>query len=218
MKRKSLISLLTMLIFSGTMFFFTSCGEEDTEAPVITLNEPDNNYTVFGTEYTDPGATATDNEDGDLEVTASGTVDENSAGEHIITYTATDEAGNSTTEDRIVTVDAGAFLEGKYDVDDTDSQVPVYTSDISTSSSDYNKIFIDFFAWYDGAEVTATLDGTSVTIAEQDLSSVGTDNKDRTFKGSGSFTSSKTLSISYEVWFTGDPSSAFTGSATYTLK
>lgn len=213
MKRKSLISLLTMLVFSGTMFFFTSCGEEDTEAPVITLNEPDNNYTVFGTEYTDPGATATDNEDGDIEVTASGTVDEKSAGEHIITYTATDEAGNSTTEDRIVTVDAGAFLGGiNYEV--TDPTWSTYTDRIDASSANYNKIVFNKYADYEDAVVTGTCEGTNITIAEQVIENTGTDQKTRTFSGNGTFTEGRILTINYSVVENNDVIAE--GTATYT--
>ena len=36
----------------------------DTEAPVLTLNEPDNNEVELGGTYTDPGAQWTDNVDG----------------------------------------------------------------------------------------------------------------------------------------------------------
>lgn len=232
---KTLINTNYIIISSffavSLLIFSTSCTKEnddaaaatnqqvvteDTIAPLISLKEPGNNTTVFGTEYTDPGVNVTDNVDKNVEVTASGQVDEFSAGEHTITYTATDDAGNTAKTSRIITVDAAEFLQGTYHVDDSDPQVSLYTSEITNSYTQYNKIYIDFFAWFDGAEVTATLEGTSVTIEQQDIPSVGIDNKDRTFKGSGSFTDDKTLSIVYEFWLTGDPSETYMGSATYT--
>jgi beta-glucanase (GH16 family) len=78
----------------------------DTTAPVITLNGAAEINHSFGELYTDPGATATDSNDGEINVTSSGTVDVDSAGTYTITYTATDAAGNSVTLNRTVNVPA----------------------------------------------------------------------------------------------------------------
>ena len=76
----------------------------DTNPPVITLNG-DSQITIQQYEtYTDPGATALDDIDGELSVTTSGTVDTNLAGTYVITYTATDSAGNTAQENRTVIV------------------------------------------------------------------------------------------------------------------
>ncbi|RUM72172.1 MAG: hypothetical protein DSZ09_01885, partial [Sulfurovum sp.] len=71
--------------------------------PVITLNGGDVTLTV-GDTYTEQGATATDDRDGNVEVTISGNVDTTTAGVYTVTYTATDTADNNATETRTVTV------------------------------------------------------------------------------------------------------------------
>ena len=63
--------------------------------PVITLNGAATVNHEQGTFYTDAGATATDTVDGTLTVTVSGVVDSTIAGSYILTYTASDSAGNS---------------------------------------------------------------------------------------------------------------------------
>ena len=81
----------------------------DTTAPVITLENDTvaGNTGVVGTAYTDPGATATDNVDTSVDVVPGGdTLDINTvAGTYLITYDATDTAGNGAVQvERTVTV------------------------------------------------------------------------------------------------------------------
>jgi hypothetical protein len=58
-----------------------------------------------GTSYTDQGATATDNINGTISVTTSGSVNTNTVGTYTITYNATDSSGNAATPvTRTVTV------------------------------------------------------------------------------------------------------------------
>jgi len=70
--------------------------EADTQKPVITLNGGDVTLTV-GETYTDAGATATDNKDGNItaDITVSSTVDTNTAGTYTVTYNVSDTAGNA---------------------------------------------------------------------------------------------------------------------------
>ena len=75
----------------------------DTVAPVITITGLANIAHEQGTIYADAGATAIDNIDGTLTVTTNGTVGEQ-AGVYTLTYTATDNAGNSATATRTVVV------------------------------------------------------------------------------------------------------------------
>jgi hypothetical protein len=78
----------------------------DTTAPVITLN---GNATVthnLGAEYTDAGATTND---GSTAV-PSGSVDKNTVGDYVITYTATDSVGN-VSESVTRTVQVRIFVE-----------------------------------------------------------------------------------------------------------
>jgi hypothetical protein len=76
----------------------------DTIAPVVTLLGPDPLTIEVGSTFTDPGATALDETDGAVEVSASGEVNTAIPGNYTITYTATDAAGNTATATRTVTV------------------------------------------------------------------------------------------------------------------
>ena len=76
----------------------------DITAPVITVTSGTDTIEAGGT-WADAGATADTGET----VTASGTVDANTAGTYTITYTATDAAGNVGTATRTITVGDGNF-------------------------------------------------------------------------------------------------------------
>ena len=78
----------------------------DKLAPLINLNESSVVRIVAGNAFSDAGATALDNIDGNITVTTTGTVDTTTPGEYILTYTATDQAGNTVTETRKVIVEA----------------------------------------------------------------------------------------------------------------
>ena len=69
----------------------------DTTAPVITILG-DNPLTIeVGSTFTDAGATATDNYDGDLtsSIVVSGSVDSNTIGTYTLTYDVSDTSGNA---------------------------------------------------------------------------------------------------------------------------
>tara|TARA_B110000008_G_scaffold176154_1_gene175690 strand:+ start:322 stop:894 length:573 start_codon:yes stop_codon:yes gene_type:complete len=76
----------------------------DTTPPVITISGDVNVNHEQGTAYSDAGATATDNVDGDVSVEVSGSVDDAVAGTYTITYSASDQAGNSSSATRTVQV------------------------------------------------------------------------------------------------------------------
>ena len=76
----------------------------DKTPPVITLNGSADVTHEAGTTYTDAGATAFDAVDGTVPVTTSGSVNVNSTGSYTITYTATDDAENTSTASRTVQV------------------------------------------------------------------------------------------------------------------
>lgn len=74
---------------------------EDTTPPVITLNGNANVNINAGIVYTDLGATATDNVDGDISaniIVGGDTVNTNVPGVYVITYNVNDVAGNAATE------------------------------------------------------------------------------------------------------------------------
>ncbi|SVA24895.1 uncharacterized protein METZ01_LOCUS77749, partial [marine metagenome] len=76
----------------------------DTKKPVITIIGDTPMTIEVGSTFTDPGATATDNYDGNVTVTAAGTVDANTVGTYTLTYTATDSSNNTLSDTRTVNV------------------------------------------------------------------------------------------------------------------
>lgn len=76
----------------------------DTSAPVITLNGLATITHEQGTEFTDPGASASDNVDSNLSIRVDGEVNSAVAGDYSLTYSTSDSAGNTASETRTVTV------------------------------------------------------------------------------------------------------------------
>jgi|GEM_PF-3377021 len=79
---------------------------EDTTSPIITILGDNPATVTCGTAYTDAGATATDDKDGDLTaaIVTSNTVNTTAVGTYTITYTVRDAAGNQATATRVVRV------------------------------------------------------------------------------------------------------------------
>lgn len=71
----------------------------DTTAPVITLAGSTPMTIAVGSTFTDPGATATDNKDGNLTaaITVTGSVNRLAVGSYALTYNVKDAAGNAAT-------------------------------------------------------------------------------------------------------------------------
>ena len=91
----------------------------DTAKPVITLAGGAEMTVVVGSAYNEPGASADDACSGELAVAVSGAVDTAAPGDHTLTYTATDPAGNSavpvtrlvhvvTDDDPVITLNGAA--------------------------------------------------------------------------------------------------------------
>ena len=72
----------------------------DTTAPVITLNGDTQITVEVGSTYTDLGATASDNYDGDItaDIVTVNNVDTSVIGSYTVTYNVSDDAGNAATE------------------------------------------------------------------------------------------------------------------------
>jgi hypothetical protein len=78
----------------------------DTIAPVITIVGGSSVTSVVGSSYSDQGATAHDDIDGDItsKIVPTSTVDTSTIGSYSVNYSVTDIAGNSTTVTRVVDV------------------------------------------------------------------------------------------------------------------
>src|SRR4051812_44942791 len=107
---------LTTILSSVVIVLLAVTGcKKDTSAPVITLTGSSSMSVTLGTgSWSEPGYTATDDEDGDVtsQVTISGTPNYSIKGNYTVTYTAKDKAGNEGTATRTVIVANSAdFLE-----------------------------------------------------------------------------------------------------------
>lgn len=79
--------------------------DKDIVKPTITL--PENNTVALGTEFNPmDGVTASDDRDGDLtsKIVVEGNVDTSKEGDYTITYTVSDNSGNTETVSRVITV------------------------------------------------------------------------------------------------------------------
>lgn len=78
----------------------------DTETPKIDLNGAGVVYIEYNAEYSEPGASATDNHDGELtnKIKTDGSVNTKRLGIYYITYTVADESGNQNSVQRKVIV------------------------------------------------------------------------------------------------------------------
>ncbi len=86
--------------------FFSDKTLSGNRAPEITISGDENVVVIAGNSWTDPGATASDHEDGDLttSMTTTGSVDTNTIGTYIINYSVTDSGNKTASVDRTVQV------------------------------------------------------------------------------------------------------------------
>ncbi len=137
----------------------------DTEPPVITINGATTVSVNQGATYTDEGATASDNVDGDItaNITVTSTVDLSTVGTYTVTYNVSDAAGNAATPVvRTITVnpvqtnptETGILLNGtvsaennqiKNVADPTDAQDAVTKTFIENFIK--NSVSMEFFEW-----------------------------------------------------------------------
>lgn len=193
-----------LFLYFILLLLVSACKETDTTAPVITLQGANPHVVTWGSAsaYTDLGAVATDDFDGSLTVTTSGEVNVNmlSAGEYTLTYTVTDEAGNTAEATRKVIVDAAPFLSGNYSIENYKGVAAdsTYNDTISALNTGNNIIHFIKFARINGANVYATLSGTNITVPSQTIN-CGIIPEDKTFWGSGTFSSDSVFTINYYV-------------------
>ncbi|MCH2104932.1 MAG: beta-propeller fold lactonase family protein [Planctomycetes bacterium] len=107
LRTSSLSLLLVIAACGGRVDDGSGSGGEDLNAPVITLLGDPSVTHELGTPYVDAGATATDEEDGDLtaDIVVGGDVNEAVLGSYTLTYNVTDSAGNEADQvTRVVVV------------------------------------------------------------------------------------------------------------------
>jgi hypothetical protein len=214
---KKMRNLLALAIIGSVLF--VSCGD-DTTKPVVTLKGASDTTIVLNSTWTDPGAIAEDDEDGvitDIQVT--GTVNVNLTGTYVITYSATDAAGNTGTKSRTVRVrNTADGWAGSYSViDEVEGSQYTYSDIISYSQTENRFVRVTKFAYYDNGGVKFKFENpetvpTDITLPPQTVY-CGDPAADRTFSGSGEATTNESFYIDY-IESTGGTS--VTGIETYT--
>lgn len=170
---KTKFSVLTIAAVATGTLIFTGCNTEDLSTPTIVL-EGDSPYTiVLGGTWDEPGFSATDDEDGDISALVtvdSSDINLNEIGEYEVTYTVTDEAGNTGVETRIVRVVVGkANYLGVYQVHEicdmdedgilgepgVEYEINDYTVEILSGTDADELVFTNFGAY--GTEVVVSV-------------------------------------------------------------
>jgi hypothetical protein len=195
MMKKNLVFLLGACLLTGSMLF-TGCAADDITAPVVTLKGDNPQAVTLNGTYTEAGATATDDEDGDLTssivITGADAIDEDMVGEYEVHYSVSDAAGNVGEAHRIVNVsNSAAAWGGAYSVSDSCAGLApfLYSQTVSVSSVTNNKITFNKFGDYqNNTNIYATISGNTITLPTQTATNIGTLVQNHTFSGSGTKT------------------------------
>lgn len=103
-----LFTLVRKTKFNEEIKKVTKVPVDFTNYPQIKLNGSNSLSLNIGDDYNEPGATATDVEDGNLEVKISGLVQTFEPGVYVINYTAVDHDGNVSQKSRTIKVAGGS--------------------------------------------------------------------------------------------------------------
>jgi hypothetical protein len=186
---KKIYYIIIVLFVSAGSLILNGCKKDDTTAPVVTLNGNADMSVALNSTFTDPGATANDDNDGNLTATASGTVDMDTKGDYTLTYSATDAAGNTGTASRTVhVVNSAESWAGTYAVRDSvlNDQTYTYSQVITTDAHVNNRIHFSKFADYqNNSNIYAAISGNTIDLPSQTATSIGTLSENHTFQGNG---------------------------------
>ena len=191
MKKIKVLIILGLVV----LVLFSCNNSKDTTAPVIALKGSSDTTIALNSTWTDPGATAFDDEDGNVPVSASGVVNKDLVGTYTITYQASDAAGNISIKTRTVRVRNMADIwEGEYSVTDNGGGIEyTYTDYISVSQTQNTYVNVNKFRNY----INGTLEfyftnpdsvNTNIVVEAQYIT-CGEPYIDRFFYGMGQITS-----------------------------
>jgi hypothetical protein len=126
----------------------------------MTITEGDN--------FQDPGATATDDEDGNVNVNVSGNVDSNTPGTYTLTYTATDSSNNTSTKTRTVIVEEVSINYCEYNFsDDSGYTIRHPDSDLEYSQMTSTSVVDIAKSFNDARALDSTINGKKMIMPTQ---------------------------------------------------
>lgn len=177
-----------------------ACKQDDETPPKFKMSGESTMTISLNTPFNDPGVEANDDEDGSVTVTSDASTtnpDVNLTGHYIITYTATDAAGNSDQVTRnVLVVNDAAFMAGGYDV--TYSCGLNYEDGIIASTTVNNRIIFNQIGRCANADkkLMADIDfSTSTVTIVTDVINCGTfpNIADRQYSGGGALAVNNTI-------------------------
>ena len=201
---KKQIIYLSAVALLATAAIFTGCGgKDDITKPVVGLDSASTITIALHGTYTEPGAHATDEQDGALTPVISGTVNKDAAGTYTITYTATDAAGNVGTATRtVIVMHTAATTAGSFATTDVSgTSTTNYIELITAATGSTVRLNTTRFANYDNTVVYFELSGetgSTVTVPSQTVTNSGNPAATRVFSGTGTVSADgKTVIINY---------------------
>jgi hypothetical protein len=171
------MKILTPILLFIFLIIIMSCQKKDDLAPLLTLKGSDTIVHILNSKYTDEGATATDETDGNISsnIYIDNQVNENKIGEYTVTYHVVDQAGNEANPiTRWVSVkNQGDIYSGYYSL----KEIQLYPSnalcqyDIATNVDSTINFGLTFssFACDFGEMVFAQVNDTIIVMSYQVL-------------------------------------------------
>ncbi|MBS1647348.1 MAG: DUF5011 domain-containing protein [Bacteroidetes bacterium] len=182
--KKQFLNAAAIVLAVGTLSL-VGCKKDNTTPPAISLTGSSLVTVNLGATYTDAGATATDSKNDNITssiVTTGLPINTNQCGSYVVTYNVTDKSGNAAPAvTRTVQVSATP-IAGTYSVSpdsvsggsSANNGVWNYNVVVTASSTIYNGIILTNFAGLGSTtSVSATINGTAVTIPTQTVSAGG---------------------------------------------
>ena len=165
-----------LFLLLATSLLIFSCKKEDNYQPVISITGDYEKVVSLNGTYTEEGATAQDNEDGDItdKIVVTGSVDTDNKGEYRIYYDVTDAAGNKAqTAIRFVqVVNDVDYMMGTYLANPTCSGTSTYHTAVTPSTTQNNVIWINrVYNSVSDDPVMVEVNGTVLTIPQQTIGS-----------------------------------------------
>jgi hypothetical protein len=181
MKRTTLLSSVLIL----TLLSLASCKKDET-SPSITINGDNPIFLNLGENYTEPGATATDDKDGDIssKIEISHSINPLHVNEYVVNYSVSDKAGNKSSASRIVNIKAN-LLGGTYQAT---SDTKNYSLEVIGTST-FNRITFRNFGEFGNQNIFySKIYGDSIAIDTKTIS-IG-NNTHRIFNARGYYSKS----------------------------